>query len=143
MPNPPGANPLVAERAFPTSDDWGCTGVARCVEEMTVESVGISNRLLTSCHTRLRRPPRGPFSYQGVSTRGVRHSPAVVFHPSIARTPFSTIPWCSPEVSNSSKNSLATTDFLARKAQRANSWEPPLVYGQNGVNLSFFPCFAC
>ena len=42
---------------------------------MTVESVGISNRLLTSCHTRLRRPPRSPFSYQGVSTRGVRHSP--------------------------------------------------------------------
>ena len=39
------------------------------------ESVGISNRLLTPCHTRLRRPPRGPFSYQGVSTRGVRHSP--------------------------------------------------------------------
>ena len=35
----------------------------------------ISNRLLTPCHTRLRRPQRGPFSYQGVSTRGVRHSP--------------------------------------------------------------------
>ena len=34
-------------------------------------------RLLTPCHTRLRRPPRGPFSYQGGSTRGVRHSPAV------------------------------------------------------------------
>ena len=38
-------------------------------------SVGISNRLRTPCHTRLRRPPGGPFSYQGVSTRGVRHSP--------------------------------------------------------------------
>ena len=37
--------------------------------------MGISNRLLTPCHTRLRRPPRRPFSYQGVSTRGVRHSP--------------------------------------------------------------------
>ena len=35
--------------------------------------MGISNRLLTPCHTRLRRPPRGPFSYQGVSTQGVRH----------------------------------------------------------------------
>ena len=35
VPNPPGANPLVAERAFPTSDYWGCTGVARCEEEMT------------------------------------------------------------------------------------------------------------
>ena len=76
VPNPPGANPLVAERAFPTSDYWGRTGVVRCAEEMT----GIcrdSNRLLTPCHTRLRRPPRGPFSYQGVSTRGVRHSPEI------------------------------------------------------------------
>ena len=35
VPNPPCANPLVAERAFPTSDYWGCTGVARCAEEMT------------------------------------------------------------------------------------------------------------
>ena len=35
VPNPPGANPLVAERAFPTSDYWGWTGVARCAEEMT------------------------------------------------------------------------------------------------------------
>ena len=71
MPNPPGANPLVAERAFPTSDFWGHTGVARRAAEM----IGISNRLLTPCHPRLRRLPRGPFSYQGVSTRGVRHSP--------------------------------------------------------------------
>ena len=31
----PGANPLVAERAFPTKDYWGLTGVARCAEEMT------------------------------------------------------------------------------------------------------------
>ena len=45
MPNPPGANPLVAERVFPTSDYWGRTGVARCAEEM--RQVGISNRLLT------------------------------------------------------------------------------------------------
>ena len=35
VPNPPGANPLVAERAFPTSDYWGRTGVARCAEERT------------------------------------------------------------------------------------------------------------
>ena len=71
VPNPPGANPLIAERAFPTSesDYWSRTGVARCAEERQ-ESVGISNRLLAPCHTRLRRPPRGPFSYQGVSTRG-------------------------------------------------------------------------
>ena len=50
-------------------------GVAGCAEGVRQESVGISNRLLTPCHTRLRRLPRGPFSYQGVSTRGVRHSP--------------------------------------------------------------------
>ena len=31
----PGANPLVAARAFPTSDYWGRTGVARCAEEIT------------------------------------------------------------------------------------------------------------
>ena len=35
VPNPPGANPVVAERAFPTSDYWGLTRVARCAEEMT------------------------------------------------------------------------------------------------------------
>ena len=74
VPNPPGANLLVAERAFPTSDYWGCTGVARCAEEAT-RICRISNRLLTPCHTRLQRPPWRPFSYQGVSTRGVRHSP--------------------------------------------------------------------
>ena len=77
VPNPPGANPLVAERAFPASDYWGRTGVARCAEEMTQESVGISNRLLTACHTSTQdcEDLKGPFSYQGVSTRGVRHSP--------------------------------------------------------------------
>ena len=32
---PLGANPLVAERAFPTSDYWGRKEVARCAEEMT------------------------------------------------------------------------------------------------------------
>ena len=77
MPNPAGANPLVAERAFPTSDYWGRTGVARCAEEMRQDSVGISNRLLTPRHIRLRRPARGPFSYQGVSTKGVRHPPGI------------------------------------------------------------------
>ena len=35
VPNPPGANPLVAERAFPTSDYCGRTGAARCADEMT------------------------------------------------------------------------------------------------------------
>ena len=61
VPNPPGANPLIAERAFPTSDYWGRTGVA--------------NRLLTPCHTRLRRPPRGPFGYQGYDSACLVKSP--------------------------------------------------------------------
>ena len=30
VPNPPGANPLVAERAFPTSDDWSLRGCQVC-----------------------------------------------------------------------------------------------------------------
>ena len=45
---------LGAPPTFPTSSDyWGRTGVAGCAEEMRQESVGISNRLLTLCHTRL------------------------------------------------------------------------------------------
>ena len=71
MPNPPGANRLVAERTFPASDYWGRTGVAKCAEEVT----GIC-RLLTACHTQdCEDLQGGPFSYQGVSTRGGRHSP--------------------------------------------------------------------
>ena len=61
----------------PTSDYWDRTEVARCAEEMT----GICRDfqwLLTPCHTRLRRPPKGPFSYQGVSTRGVGHPPGAI-----------------------------------------------------------------
>ena len=41
VPNPLVANPLVAERAFPTSDYWSLTGVAGCAEEMRQEPVGI------------------------------------------------------------------------------------------------------
>ena len=78
-PNPPGANPLVAERAFPTSDYWGRAGVAPVVCRRN--ETGICRdfsyyRPLAPCHTSLRRPPRGPCSYQGVSTRGVGHLPA-------------------------------------------------------------------
>ena len=70
----PGASaPVVVKNQSPILGSH--RGCQLCAEEMRQESVGISNRLLTPCHTRLRRPPRGPFSYQGVSTRGVRHSP--------------------------------------------------------------------
>ena len=50
-------------------------GCQVCRRNVTGICRDFKNRLLTPCHTRLRRPPRGPFRYQGVSTRGVRHSP--------------------------------------------------------------------
>ena len=46
MPNPPLANPLVAERALRERECWGLTGVSE-VHGKLQESVGISNRLLT------------------------------------------------------------------------------------------------
>ena len=64
------------------------------VQKKWQESVGICNRLLTPCHTRLRRPRRGPFSYQGVSTKGVRHSPAR-FTDAQSRCFASAFPWRS------------------------------------------------
>ena len=70
MPNPPGANPLVAERAFPTSDDWGRTGVARCAEEMT----GIcrdSNRLLTPVTQDCEDLQRGLSATRGLAPGGL------------------------------------------------------------------------
>ena len=53
VPNPLCANPLVAERAFPTSDYWGRTGVARCASEMRQESVGISNSGQETKHVKI------------------------------------------------------------------------------------------
>ena len=76
--------PFVQQNFWKNTGGWGHRNVSEIFSrslgnarfESPVESVGISYyRLLTPCHTRLRRPPRGPFSYQGVSTRGVRHSP--------------------------------------------------------------------
>ena len=65
VPNPPGANPLVAERAFPTSDYWGRTGVAGCAEEMTQESLGISNRVPTPLSQKTAKTSKGPFQLPG------------------------------------------------------------------------------
>ena len=75
VPNPPGANPLVAERAFPTSDYWGRTGVARCAEEMTGICRDFQQAADPLSHE-TAKTSKDPFSYQGVNTRGVRHSPA-------------------------------------------------------------------
>ena len=64
---------------------------------MRQESVGISKKTTDPCHTVLRRPPRSPFSYPGVSYPGVsypgvRHSPGELrlnglWLPNKARTP--------------------------------------------------------
>ena len=63
VPNPPGANPLVAERGFPKSDYWGHTRVARRAEEMT----GISRDFQYSAdplsHT--AKTSKGPFQLPG------------------------------------------------------------------------------
>ena len=77
-PNPPGAKNPGSWKS--PCNEWlmGSQKNARCAENPWQESVGISNRLLTPCHTRsVRRPPRGPFSYQRLSPRGVRHSPVI------------------------------------------------------------------
>ena len=64
MPNPPGADPLVAERVFPTSDYWGCTGIARCAEEMT----GIHRDLQWAADSlphQTAKTSKGPFQLPG------------------------------------------------------------------------------
>ena len=79
MPNPPGANPLVAERAPYGSSQPRVTGGQ--------QPVGNPYRFLSHFFWTPRDPGatpivtrgEGSFSYQGVSTRGVRHSPEI--HP--------------------------------------------------------------
>ena len=77
MPNPPGANPLVAERAPWRPSQFRVTGGQL--------PIGTPYRFLSFLlHTwqPLCDPNshswEGSFSYQGVSTRGVRHSPEFV-----------------------------------------------------------------
>ena len=75
VPNPPGANPLVAERA-----PWRSS--QSCVTEGQ-QPLGNPHRFLSHffctpgnpCATPIVTRGEGSFSYQGVSTRGVRHSP--------------------------------------------------------------------
>ena len=75
MPNPPGANPLVAERAPWRSSQSCVTGGP--------QPIGNPYRFLchffctpgNPCETPIVTRGEGPFSYQGVSTSGVRHAP--------------------------------------------------------------------
>ena len=76
VPNPPGANPLIAERAPWRSSQSRATGGR--------QPVGNPYRFLCHffctpgdpCATPIVTRGGGPFSYQGVSTRGVRHPSA-------------------------------------------------------------------
>ena len=67
--------PWMALPSFCASDYLKATKVSH-VQGKRQESVGISNRLWTlrPHSTKPASPPRGPFSYPGVSTSGVRHS---------------------------------------------------------------------
>ena len=74
VPNPPGANPLVAERAPWRSSQSCVTG--------SQQPIGNPYRFLSfllhtrqPCATLILTRREGSFRYQGVSTRGVRHSP--------------------------------------------------------------------
>ena len=76
VPNPPGANPLVAERAPWRSSQSCATGGQQ-------PTIGNPYRFLchffctpgNPCATPIVTRGEGSFSYQGVSTRGVRHTP--------------------------------------------------------------------
>ena len=46
-PNPPTANPLAAERTFPTSDYWGRPGVARCTKKWCRDFQQAADSLVT------------------------------------------------------------------------------------------------
>ena len=77
VPNPPGANPLVAERAFPRSDY--CMGLHRGCQVLRRNEAGICRdfqQAPDSLSHETAKTSKRPFtSYQGVSTGGVRHSP--------------------------------------------------------------------
>ena len=64
MPNPPGANPLLAERAFPTSDYWGRTGVAKSAEEMTGICRDFQEAVDPLSHE-IAKTTKGPFQLPG------------------------------------------------------------------------------
>ena len=79
VPNLPGANPLVAERAPWRSSQSYVTGVSSLLEIPT-DSCHFFCTPGNPCATPIVTRGEGSFSYQGVSTRGVRHSPGVFGH---------------------------------------------------------------
>ena len=74
VPNPLGANPLVAERAPWRSSQSCVTGVSSLLE-MPTDSCHFFCTPGNPCATLIVTRGEGSFSYQGVSTRGLRHSP--------------------------------------------------------------------
>ena len=81
MPNPPGANPLVAERASWRSSQSCGAGVSS-LSEIPTDSCHFFCTPGNPCATPIVTRGEGSFSYQGVSTRGVRHSPVGFPHES-------------------------------------------------------------
>ena len=74
VPNPPGANPLVAERALGGFRSLVWQGVSSLLEIPT-DSCHFLCTPGNPCATPIVTRGEGSFRYQGVSTRGVRHAP--------------------------------------------------------------------
>ena len=75
---PPGANPLVAERAllevFAVLCDRGSAAYWKSLQIPVISSAHLAN----PCATAIVTCGEGSFNYRGVSTRGVRHSPELM-----------------------------------------------------------------
>ena len=77
VPNPPGANPLVAERAPWRSSQSCVTGGQQPIVEIPTDSCHFFCTPGNLCATPIVTRGEGSFCHQGVSTRGVRHSPGL------------------------------------------------------------------
>ena len=75
VPNPPGANPLVAERAPWRSSQSCVTGAEQPIGRLPTDSCHFFCTPGNPCATPIVTRGEGSFRYQGVSTRRVRHSP--------------------------------------------------------------------
>ena len=72
VPNPPGANPLVAEKASWRSSQSRVTGGQQPIVEIPTDSCHFFCTPGNPSATPIVTRGEGSFSYQGVSTRGVR-----------------------------------------------------------------------
>ena len=75
VPNPPGANPLVAERAPWRSSQSCVTRGQQPIGKIHTDSCHFFCTPGNPCATAIVVRGEGSFRYQGVSTRGVRHLP--------------------------------------------------------------------